>query len=202
MTPEVATDTRRLFGLIALWGGAVATAAATGLYLAIPAMSVGPIIVAGVVVPFVAYRRSSRFQAVIATIGLRRLTTFHAWRIAAGAMFLWFMAHDRLPPLFARNAGWGDIAAGLLAMVVVMLPFSRARYFAFHLLGLLDLVDALAIGITYTLATDPRMEAIRVLPMALIPLFGVGVTGASHLIAFDLLRREHRATPVGRTALT
>ena len=192
MIDEIRTDRRRLFGSLALWSGVVAAAATAGVYRAIPPMSVGPLIVAGVVAPFVLYRRFPRFQAVIATIGLRRLTAFHAWRIGAGLLFLSFLAQGRLPPLFARNAGWGDILAGILAIGVVALPFSRSRYLAFHILGALDLVDALVLGITFTLAHDPRMEAIRVLPMALIPLFGVGVTGASHLIAFDLLRRETR----------
>lgn len=200
MDEQVRVDTRRLFGVIALWAGVVAAAAAGGVYRAIPPMSVGPLILAGVIIPFIVYRRSARFQAVIAAIGLRRLTAFHSWRIIAGVMFLWFMAQDQLPPLFARNAGWGDILAGLLAIVVVMLPLTRGRYVAFHIFGLLDLVDALLLGITFTLAADPRIVAIRELPMALIPLFGVGVTGASHLIAFDLLWRQARAT--ARPALT
>ncbi len=33
------------------------------------------------------------------------------------------------------------------------------------------------------------MDAICSLPLALIPLYGVGALGASHLMAFDLLRR-------------
>jgi hypothetical protein len=40
------------------------------------------------------------------------------------------------------------------------------------------------------------MAGIQTLPLALIPLYGVGISGASHIMAFDLLRRrvgiEHR----------
>jgi hypothetical protein len=36
---------------------------------------------------------------------------------------------------------------------------------------------------------DERMAAITTLPLALIPLFGVGISGATHLIAFDMLRK-------------
>lgn len=39
------------------------------------------------------------------------------------------------------------------------------------------------------LLNDPRMAGIQTLPMALIPLYGVGISGASHIMAFDLLRR-------------
>ena len=190
VTEQIRRDTRSLSGVIALWSGVVAAAATGGLYMAIPAISVAPLVLVGVILPFLVYRRSPRFQAVVAAIGLRRLTAFHSWRILAGAMFLWFLAQDRLPHAFARYAGWGDILVGLAAIAVVLLPLSRGRYLGFHVVGLLDLVNALALGIFYTLAADPRMDTIRMLPMALIPLFGVGVTGASHLIAFDVLRRQ------------
>jgi hypothetical protein len=33
------------------------------------------------------------------------------------------------------------------------------------------------------------MAGIQTLPMALIPLYGVGISGTSHIMAFDLLRR-------------
>jgi hypothetical protein len=33
------------------------------------------------------------------------------------------------------------------------------------------------------------MAPIAILPLALIPLFGVGISGATHLMAFDMLRR-------------
>jgi hypothetical protein len=44
-------------------------------------------------------------------------------------------------------------------------------------------------GLTFTLLLDFRMAPIATLPLALIPLFGVGISGASHLMAFDMLRR-------------
>ena len=72
---------------------------------------------------------------------------------------------------------------------MTLLPESRGRYLAFHLYGLADLVVALGTGMTLTLVGDPRMAGILTLPMALIPLYGVGILGATHLIAFDLLRR-------------
>lgn len=49
---------------------------------------------------------------------------------------------------------------------------------------------SLGAGLTYTLLQDPRMAPIAQWPMALIPLFGVGLSGTAHLIAFDLLRKR------------
>ncbi len=49
-------------------------------------------------------------------------------------------------------------------------------------------------GLTLTLLRDPRMAAIRELPLALIPQLGLGISGASHVIAFLLLWIERRVT--------
>jgi hypothetical protein len=44
------------------------------------------------------------------------------------------------------------------------------------------------------------MAPIRDLPLALIPLFGVGISGASHIIAFHLLWTERGTSPAGSLA--
>jgi hypothetical protein len=69
-------------------------------------------------------------------------------------------------------------------------PTSNDAYFRFHRFGFADFVVAVGTGLIYTILNDPRMATIRELPMVLIPLFGVGISGASHLIAFDLMRRN------------
>lgn len=71
-----------------------------------------------------------------------------------------------------------------LGITVSELPSS-----SFHLFGFADFVVAIGTGPTLFLQNDPLMAGIQTLPMALIPFFGVGVSGASHLMAFDLLRR-------------
>ena len=68
----------------------------------------------------------------------------------------------------------------------------------FHLFGFADFVVAVGTGLTLFLLNDSRMAGIQTLPMALIPFYGVGISGASHIIAFDLLRRHaglRRAAP-------
>jgi hypothetical protein len=69
-----------------------------------------------------------------------------------------------------------------------VLPRRRSTYVAFHLFGLSDFIAALVTGLSVTLRGDARMRTIATFPLALIPLFGVGLSGAAHLIAFDLLR--------------
>ena len=98
--------------ILALWGVAVAVLAQTGVYREIFTLLLGPIIMAGMALPFVAYLSSAGFRSWIEAIGLRRLTAFHVWRTPAALLFFWYGAHNWLPEDFVRNAGWGDFGAG------------------------------------------------------------------------------------------
>ena len=69
--------------------------------------------------------------------------------------------------------------------------FSRnSSNLVFHIFGFADFVVAVGTGLTLFLLNDPRMAGIQTLPMALIPLYGVGISGANHIMAFDLLCRQ------------
>ncbi|WP_175906357.1 permease [Burkholderia seminalis] len=182
--------TRALLGVLIVWGLAVAGAAEFGIFRAVYPLWLAGLIALGIVAPVVVYALSGRFRAYVETIGLRTLTAFHIWRIAAALVFFWYGAHDLLPEAFVRNAGWGDFIAGWLALGVTLLPKTRNRYLAFHLFGFADFVVAVGTGLTCFLLNDPRMSGIQTLPMALIPFYGVGISGASHIMAFDLLRRQ------------
>jgi hypothetical protein len=178
-----------------LWAAMVVVAVWTGLLEAIAPPLLAPLIIAGILVPTLVYFRSRPVRAYVERIGLFGLTAFHVWRIPAAGVFFWYGAHDLLPPTFVRHAAWGDLLAGVLAGLIILTKPSRTKYIAFHVIGFADFVLAVGTGLTFTLLQDPRMDAIRTLPLALIPLFGVGISGASHLIAFDLLRQgRSRAT--------
>ena len=71
---------------------------------------VGPIIAAGVVLPFVAYSSFPRFRRLIEAIGFRKLTAFHVWR-APAALFFWYGAHDWLPEASVRDAAGSALAS-------------------------------------------------------------------------------------------
>jgi hypothetical protein len=181
--------TRVLLSVLAVWGVAVCVAAETGFYSSIPPLLIAPIIALGIIIPVIVYAMSDRFRAYIAAIGLRSITAFHIWRIAAALVLFWYGTHNLLPESFVRNAGWGDFIAGFLALFVVVLPENRTRYLIFHIVGFADFVVAVGTGLALFLLNDARMAAIQTLPMALIPLYGVGISGASHIMAFDLLRQ-------------
>lgn len=186
---EVRGGTVVLLGVLAAWGLAVAVAAAAGFYRALYPPLIGPLALLGVVAPTVVYFRSKGFRRYIENIGLRGLTVFHILRIGAALVFFWYGAHDLLPGALVRHAGWGDLLVGLFAVAITLLPESRNRYLAFHLAGFTDIAVAMGTALAFILAGDPRMGAVGALPMALIPLYAVGIVGSSHLMAFDLLRR-------------
>ena len=186
--------TRMLLIVLAAWGLAVAFAAEAGIYGAVPPLFLAVIIALGIVIPVVIYAMSEGFRSYIKVLGLRSITAFHVWRIAASLVFFWYGENELLPQVFVQNAGIGDLLAGLFALIVLLLPESRNRYLAFHIFGFADFVVAVGTGLALFLLNDVRMTGIQTLPMALIPFYGVGISGASHIMAFDLLRRQESLT--------
>jgi hypothetical protein len=174
---------------VVAWGAAVAAASASGLLAKLPLRLVAPLIVGGIALPTIAYARSPQLKALAREIGVHDLSLFHTWRVVGTAAFLYYGSRDELPPAFVRNAAWGDLATSAFAFALQVLPRSRATYTAFHIFGFADFVAALATGLTLTLRGDARMRTIATFPLAMIPLFGVGLSGAAHLVAFDVLRK-------------
>jgi hypothetical protein len=101
-----------------------------------------------------------------------------------------------LPAPFVTNAAWGDLIAGGLAPVVVLAArhvAARRRtgaYLAFHLFSFGDFLVAVGTGLTFTVHGDPLMRTLLDTPMALIPLWGVPITGAVSLLALHRLLTE------------
>jgi hypothetical protein len=190
LTPADRVTARRTLAAAVVWGAAVSAASASGLLQRVAPRAVAPMIVAGIAVPSIAYARSAHMRRLARALGVHRLSLAHAWRILAAYVFWRYERAGKLPPAFARTAGWGDMLAGLAALALVAVPNSRAAHLAFNLVGFADFVSALGTGFTLTVKRDPRMGELRRFPLALIPLFGVGLSGTAHLIAFDLLTRR------------
>jgi hypothetical protein len=174
---------------IALWGTGIAAASAGGALTRIPSRTIAPFILAGIAIPSVAYYRSPALKRVMRRVGPDRLTLAHAWRIAAGIAFLRWGASGKLPKTFTNRAGWGDIASGVVALGLILARKNRPALLAANVFGAADLAVAIATGMTMVLRKEPAMRSIATFPPAMIPLFGVGLTGAAHVVAFDLLRR-------------
>lgn len=177
-------------GFLAAWALAVIVGAESGFFASLYMPLIAAFVAAGIILPTLWYLLSPRLQTYADTVGHRPIMLFHIWRIPAALLFFWYGANGELPSLFWILAGTGDFIAGSYAAWLAFKPESVRRYLSFHIFGFADFIVAVGTGLTYTLVfQDPRMAPIAVLPMALIPLFGVGISGASHLIAFDMLRR-------------
>ena len=177
---------------LALWAAAVVIVAGSGLLNQLPTRLIPIPIVSGIVALLLFYSRSSAFRSYIHAVDLRNLTLFHLWRIPAALAFFYYGAQEELPLWFVRNAGWGDLVAGLLAPLTVF-AFARSERFrlagftAFHVFSLADFVGAVGTGSVFSLMGDPLMATLKEMPMALIPFFGVPVTGALSLMTLHRL---------------
>jgi len=157
-------------------------------------------------VPIVAFAlwfaASPKFREFTLSLNPQNLTLFHSWRVI-GVVFVILEAHRMLPAVFAFPAGYGDIFIGATAGIVAARftgPSHRATFITWQLLGIFDLLNAVALGITAGLI-DPHgasMLPMTVLPLSLVPTFGVPLLMIVHIIAIAQARswkREPASAP-------
>ena len=130
---------------------------------------------------------------------LWRLTVPQIFRVV-GVTFLIVLALGKLPAAFALPAGLGDIAIGVEAVFVAHNlrrgVAGRRTVWYFNVLGLVDLVVALAIGfaaapaVIRLLLVSPTTEAVSLLPLALIPATVVPLASALHLLSLRRLMQS------------
>jgi hypothetical protein len=172
-----------------------------------------PWIAVAMIVPLVAVLLSTRVALVSRILdqpdALWRLTLPQFFR-PVGVTFLVAMALGYLPAVFAIPAGIGDIAIGVEAVFIARNLrrgiVDRSTVW-FNVLGLLDLVVALAIGVMAApglarlLVVSPSTEAISLLPLVLIPTTIVPLAVALHVLSLRKLRVAAEtatvAAPVG-----
>ena len=187
---------RRWAAALAVWGTTIGVLSLTGALSWLPPLALGPLIAAGIAVPVVVVRRSPTQRRLLREVDLDHLTWFNVWRVPAAVAFFAVGAQGLLPARFVTNAAWGDLIAGVLAPVVVVAArhlTARRRtgaYLTYHLFSLGDFLVAVGTGLTFTLLGDPLMRTLLDTPMALIPLWGVPITGAVSLLALHRLLTE------------
>ena len=188
------------------WFVVVLAAGSAGAFVGAPGRPPLAILV-GATLPLLAflaaYRSVKPFRDLVLNADLRLLTGAQAWR-AGGLIFLAFHAYGLLPGLFAWPAGLGDIAVGVTAPWVAAALIrdsafvSDDRFAAWNLLGILDLVVAVATG-TLSSGIVPGLTAVRSTPMSqmplvLIPGFLVPLFVMLHLTALFQWRQARRGS--------
>lgn len=198
LDPAERTAVLRWTVVVVTWGAAVAALWGAGVLAALPLLALPALIGAGIAVPLAVVLRSPVQRGLVARVDLAHLTWFHAWRVPAALAFFAVGAQGLLPERFVLNAAWGDLVAGVAAPLVVLAAAglaarSRVRaYLAFHVFSFGDFVVAVGTGLTFTLLGDPLMRTLLDTPMALIPLWGVPLTGAISLLALHRLVTARR----------
>jgi hypothetical protein len=183
-------------GLVLVWFLFSLVASALHLFKTAPDQPPLPLGLA-VLIPigiFLAWAAASQpFRQFLLSLNPNTLTYIQAWRIA-GFVFLALYSYRILPGQFALPAGWGDIAIGVTAPFVAMKlanPRFRKSFIFWQLLGIADLVIAIAMGVASRLI-DPHgiaTDAMTVLPMSLIPTFAVPLFMILHFICIAQARQ-------------
>lgn len=156
-----------------------------------PPLLLGLAAVVPVAVFLLCYLTSAAFRDFVSILDLRALTLAQAWRVG-GIVFVILYVGGLLPGVFALPAGWGDFAVGVTAPLVARYwkrPFPRRFFAAWNVLGILDLVLAVTLGVLSSatpvgvLAGDVTTRLMGRFPLSLIPTFFVPQLLILHLIS-------------------
>jgi len=195
-------------GLLAAWFVFSLFSSALHLYRNAPntpPLALGLAVATPIALFLIWFAASPGFRQFVLLLSPRTLTLVQSMRIA-GFVFLVLATYKILPVVFALSAGWGDIAIGVtapLASLWLANPAHRKGFIFWQILGIADLVNALAMG-TLSGVIDPHgipTAAMTVLPMSYIPTFAVPVFLILHFICIAHARRwpaTHVAAPGNR----
>lgn len=196
-TGDCETTERWFVFVLSAWGTAVFAAGYYGIFTKVNTNWVPPLVMSGITLPVLIYYLNENLRSYIWSIEIKHLSIFHVWRIVAALVFFHYGSQNLLPKQFVIDAGYGDLAVGLLLPVVLMLKGGDSKYLAFHIFGMLDFVVAVSTGFTFNaILHHPLMANITTFPIVLIPLYGVPVTGALSIMTLDRLLRRFSSRAV------
>ncbi|HZI11894.1 MAG TPA: hypothetical protein VE153_16030 [Myxococcus sp.] len=191
---------RSLRAGLVLWACAALLASASGVIESPPPFVI-PLLIGGSVLAFsLACARSRAFRASVLSVDPRPLVLYHLVRVVAGAAFLVLHHQGRLPGAFALQAGWGDIAVGLLAPVVALAlpattPFKRGVALAWSVAGLADILYVVGNAQRMILLEGDTLlpATLTYFPFSLLPLFIVPLVLITHgVVLAQLVARSVR----------
>lgn len=183
-------------GLIGAWFAFAVTASALHLF-SNPAAALGFAVAIAAGVPLIVFAlwlaASRTFRRFALSLNPRILTFLQSARIL-GAVFVVFEARQLLPARFALPAGYGDMFVGAtawFAATALAKAERRGWFILWQSLGIIDLVNAVALGVTqqFVHVSAPSMDPMTVLPLSLIPTFFVPLYMMFHVISIAQARK-------------
>ena len=158
----------------------------------IPLPAIQLIIFALVALLVVSYRVISPFREWVDHLDLRSIVLLHVTRFV-GIYFLVLHRRGELPYAFAVPGGIGDIIVASLALLVVVLPFSKASRLrtitVWNVIGLIDILLVVITAARIGLSGGFGLLPLTRLPLSLLPTFLVPIIIASHIAIFARLGR-------------
>jgi hypothetical protein len=190
-----------------LWIGLAIALATTGIYAsqATPVPVVGVMVGLPLIVVGGAALVSARVRETLLALPVPLLVGLNTLRIVPGAFMVLLALQGRLDGPFPQSAGWGDIVVGLTAIPLVAasarnFSASRGALMAWNILGTLDLVTAVALGVLSAPGSPLQIfgaaigsTAMWSLPWSSIPTLLVPFYLITHGIIFARLARTNRA---------
>lgn len=174
---------------LAAWFVTALVASASGLLGRLSPWVIMPMVPALMLGAASMYWSLPQVRRVVEQFGLRRLTVLHVFRIAAVPLFFWYERHALLPAVFLERGAWGDLAAGVAALVAVTVWARPAGYWFAHLVGMADFATVLFTSGALTKANLGSMANVTGLPFSMLPFYFVGVLGSTHLMAYTMMLR-------------
>ena len=177
--------------------GVIATVADSGVYGAVIRILLPIILLSSGAM--ILMTRSQTMTAVIDATPLWWLVSFQAYRIT-GFLFLRLWAKGFLPGYFALPAGVGDMLTGAFAIGAGIALLQQARWarsfaYAVNIFGLLDLANAVSMGILTAANSTTGPSPLLVYPLSMVPTFGVPLAVIVHCLSlWQLKRRSHGST--------
>jgi len=154
MMPLSSTQKLTTVTIAGLWIGFAIALATTGIYAAAatPVPAVGIMIALPLVAIGAAALLSSGVRATLLGLPVPLLLGLNALRILPGAFILLLASQGKLSGPFPQSAGWGDIIVGVIAIPLMLTAArnfagSRGALLAWNILGTLDLMEAVALGV-------------------------------------------------------
>jgi hypothetical protein len=176
------------------WYGLIFTLARGGTFK--PAYEeIIPNVVIAIVIPVAAgllLMVSGAFKRVLDAIPIHWFAGFHASRIVFGYAFLAIYDMGELPAEFALQAGYGDVATGMLGAAAAYLYVQNKKYarkaaIIWNVVGLVDFLLVLPLGIRFI---HPDMPVRDFYPFYLIPCFVVPLFLLTHFYSIRALLKD------------
>ncbi|OGS70862.1 MAG: hypothetical protein A3F91_11745 [Flavobacteria bacterium RIFCSPLOWO2_12_FULL_35_11] len=158
----------RIIVFIIIWILITASLGYFDVFLKLPIQAFGSYVFIINILIVISYLKIKNLRSLINSIPLKLFAFINIFRIFAGLLFLHFS--DKLPEEFVYKAGYGDIVAGLLGASVFIFGHRKITYYLLNIFGLLDLVNALSIGMFLNITGNPKMEFAAQFPILFIPL--------------------------------